>query len=225
MRKAHVIGLGLVVALALGALSASPALAVSKYLLNGAEILTEIEGQEEGEMSFVDMKGLGETQILFSRIADYRGWFPFRLLHQWLMLDGKPLLSNGVEGEPGVLGDVEVHGGICTEATVAVRGIPWKVEVGLSGSTYEDLVTAGEAGSGEPGITIDCLVLGILMEDVCTGPTAMVLTNNESGVTAEYSENETLTPPWNCSIGGAGQGLLKGAELVLASSGTLSVSE
>jgi hypothetical protein len=224
MRKMQIIGLSFATVFLLGGFAVSPAFASSKFLLNGEEVKSEtMASQGSGEISLEDMKAPGPPDILCSKIEDYTGWWPFRRLVQWLMLNATPLLIDGTEGEPGVLCDSEDMKGVCSSVTVAVRGLPWKTEVVLSGSTYVELILS-EAGK-VPGYTVDCTTILGLIEDVCTGEMGMILTNVSGGVNAEFSENETINPPLNCSLGGEKSGLVLGSSLITSSSGTLTVSE
>jgi hypothetical protein len=220
VRKKYLAALGFAAVFVLTALSASPAFATSEFLLNGEAITTEMNFEGESEIAIEDMGGLSKTTILCSKYEDYSGFWPFRLLLEWLMLDRKPLLSNGVEGTPGVLADCVNHAAVCSgEPTVAVIGLSWEQgELVLEGETFVMLVLKNEAN--EPGFEIKCTILGIPMTDLCTGEMSWVLHNVTGGVNAELAAGIEL----NCSIGGAKQGLVSGSSLLTSSLGTLSVS-
>jgi hypothetical protein len=230
MKKKHVLGLVWVVAMLAGFLT-SPSAFADRFLLNGEEILSEITAKAEtdsNDLFLEDMNGLTETDILCSGFYDYLyvisalSW----RLEQVLMLDDKPLLLDHTEGEPGLLLDCVDMATKCSngEVDVAAHGIPWKTELTLSGSNY-DLLILSEAGK-EPGYIVICTILGILVEDVCTGEFGMILTNVTGGIDEEVSSsNETIDPPLKCSIGGEKQGLMQSIALLSSSSGTLSVSE
>lgn len=228
MNSRYLVGLCLAAVLAMLALGVAPAMGVSKFLLNGEVITTEMNFEGESttnDILFEDTKSTIATDILCSKYEDYSGFWPFRLLLEWLMLNREALVLPGVPGVPGTLADCEDMAKNCSSVTVAVNNLPLEDgEVQLSGTTYF-MLTLNVAGK-EPSFTIVCESLLGKVEDTCKGEFGAILTNVTGGVDAEWSEtNETINPPLTCSVGGAKTGLIVGVSLLKSSSGTLTVSE
>src|ERR1700757_4875589 len=56
------------------------------------------------------------------------------------------------------------------------RDLPWQTELFESAGTVRDKITSG--GSGAPGWSLTCKVLGVTKEDVCTSETESTLDRN-----------------------------------------------
>jgi hypothetical protein len=148
----------------------------------------------------------------------------FGLIEAELTLSG--VLLEGSRAGADLI-ECEAHSTCANPTSIELLNLPWLAEVGLSGSTFFGLISSG--GSGEPEEVIDCNSFVGLLEDVCTPSTFLggILINGTNGVVAEFSEtNEVLSPPGECSMGGAKQGLQQGSgEIISTSGGVLSLSE
>lgn len=118
--------------------------------------------------------------------------------------------------------------GACEEnlATVTPIHLPWLTELLLvSGTTtlwLDDLTGTG----GEPGYEVLCQssLLGDV-KDTCSANTSANVENTASGLLVEFSEEEAVTPPGNCTLGGSKEGLVVGNGFMTPDEGTLTVSE
>jgi len=227
MRKIHVLGLALFAVFALSAVAASSALAVSKYLLNGAEITstitTETESNSEG-LLLEDMNATGKPDILCSGFFDgtiAAGGVKDTI--EAVLTLTKELLQGGHAANSDLI-ECEAHSTCTNPVDVEAINLPWATEVVLSGTTFVDLIFS--SGAGTPGYIVDCNTIIGLVEDTCTGNTGAILANATGGVLGEFSEsNEAITVPANCTQGGEKQGLLQADGLTTSASGTLSLSE
>jgi hypothetical protein len=75
-------------------------------------------------------------------------------------------------------------------------------------------------GSGTPGWSIECLVLGITVKDECTGETSMGVEDTTSDVEMSFDADSAKS---SCSLGGTGTGIAIGSDFDEAvGGGTLS---
>jgi hypothetical protein len=91
--------------------------------------------------------------------------------------------------------------------------LPWHTELATVGGALHDVLVSG--GKGTPGFKVECKVVGLKVEDECSGTLSATLTNGESGVTAAFNKSEKLT----CAFGGSGSGFAEGSQSIVASSG------
>lgn len=232
MKRIYVVGLGLLAIFAFSATAATSAFAASKFLLNGAEISSEITAEIESNANLLlleDMKATGTPNLLCSGwlVIDIKPGGTTGMILEVLMLNLEALLANGTAGKPGVRVECEDMKKTCSgEPSVTAVNLPWPVELVLEGATFVTLIL-NKSGTEEPGYATDCTVLGILVEDTCKGETGAIMTNGtENNVLAEFSEtNETITKPVFCSVSKETSGLLAGVGSMTSSAGALSVSE
>lgn len=93
--------------------------------------------------------------------------------------------------------------------TVLPLHLPWHTQLEqVSEEVIRDKVTSG--GSGEPGWSVECTILGIKVLDECTGATTVAAEDVTGGVDMSYDAKSART---NCTQGGAGSGVIKGTEL------------
>jgi hypothetical protein len=227
MKQIHVLWIPLCAAFAVSAVISSSAFAVGKVLLNGAEITSSISAEASGELLLEDMNMVGKPDILCSAVLDINieaggatGSIEAELTLSKELLESTSPLGDLIECEAhstctNPLDEVEIH-------------LPWDIEVKLTvGERY--YLLAGNSGAGEPGTVIDCNTLVGLVEDTCTTDfgTSALLENVTGGILSEFLETETegITPPGNCTLGGASEGLIVGSGLITSPSGTLSLSE
>ena len=103
-----------------------------------------------------------------------------------------------------------------SEITAEPVNLPWHTElVSIEGTLHDKLVSGG---SGTPGINVKCKVLGIKIEDKCSGTLGTTTSNTSEGVTAAFSASEKL----NCAIGGSNSGYVEGSQKIVAAGGVLS---
>ena len=79
--------------------------------------------------------------------------------------------------------------------------------------------------TGEPGYLVECKIFGIKVDDSCSGNTQTQEKNVTGGVEDTFNENETITPPSNCTVGGTGKGLAVGSGVTTAPAGLTVSSE
>jgi hypothetical protein len=104
--------------------------------------------------------------------------------------------------------------GLCksgTTPTVLALDLPWHTEIYTEGTETRDMTTSD--GAGEPGWDVTCTnILGGTTEDDCKTPLgSTALANAVGGVLATF---DNIAPQVNCSVGGAGAGLVSGDTLL-----------
>lgn len=114
----------------------------------------------------------------------------------------------------------EVLTGTCESAEVVGVHEPWEAEITLKGEAFDETF---KGTGGEPGFELDCLVLGIVVKDTCTGKLTEELGNVTGGVEGLFVENDEVNPDLSCSLGGEGDVEGTGIEK-LEPEGTLTVS-
>jgi hypothetical protein len=102
--------------------------------------------------------------------------------------------------------------------TIEALNLPWYTElVTIEGVTRDAIVSGGK---GTPGYRMTCRLLGIKLEDQCTGAINLATTNVATGVSAVFDTAEKL----NCTRGGSGQGTVEGTQTIKAGGGKLEVT-
>jgi hypothetical protein len=228
MRKIHVLGVALFAALALSAVASSSAFAVSKVLLNNAEITTKIPFSVEsdaGNLLLEDMGATGKPDILCS------GFFDGTIEPGGVLAFLEGVLTLTGENKANSISCVSDNGTCEGAVIVTALNLPWHLEVVLAtiGGVEHYLLhflSGTEEANKMPAYSVDCLVFGLLFEDVCQGLTFADLTENstEGDLLGVFSENTAITPAGNCSEGGVEQGLLFGDGLITSTSGPLELS-
>lgn len=159
-------------------------------------------------------------------------------------LDADILCSGSFEGTigPGAAGtitkviDLEGKDPLnCTKETlcemelvlVEARNLPWKTEIVLKtiGGVSEYIEEISNATGNAGYLLTECLVLGISTSDECVGGSGLLLENVLGGVEGMFEANEEVTKRINCTIGGAGKGVLQGDGLITSTEGVVTVSE
>jgi hypothetical protein len=130
-------------------------------------------------------------------------------------------LANGAgTQETGTCSGITVTKGTCGSPEVVAQNLPWTLQVEQEGaafsSTIKSAVTAGA------GWLVECTVLGVKVDDVCTTQKGLVsLVGEVTGlvlVTFAPTKAEEFA---NCTVGGKEEGLVNGTfELHALGSGT-----
>jgi hypothetical protein len=203
MKKLHIIGLALVAVLACSAAVAASAFALeSTWLVAGAKPAAAVKTDSTGKILLEDMSFGAAVECA---TAD------------------KGTVGPGPKDTVTevVFSSCTVEKGCTTVDAVTAVDLPWTSTVTLSGTAFLDVLTAD--GAGAPGYLVECTILGILADDVCTKAEATVnLENLTSEVNALFNTEEEA----KCSLGGEKAGLVSGTETILVEGGqALAVSE
>jgi hypothetical protein len=108
---------------------------------------------------------------------------------------------------------------------VEARDLPWQTEVYETEGKQLDNISA--AGAGEPGWKVECKVLGLVEEDICTQeaskPESLVLLNKATTVGTETQLLVLATfqhlRKAKCKVGGVESGEVKGSVALLQVNG------
>lgn len=237
MKKIHILGITLCALFSLSVVVASSAFGdpTHLWLVNGSSITGANfqPSDTEGEILLEETK-FG-TKILCS------GLFVGLLLSEGKDTIEKieDLVGNIVEGNSNTLSitcnwDTETGStGPCEGASlgglilVFPVNLPWKTELELVGTVWDDLIE--NSGAGAPGYLVECTVFGIKTDTSCTGNSGGLVENETGGVLGEFRPTEeTISAPASCSGPlGSGVGLVfsDAAGLTTSTGGTVSVSE
>ena len=235
MKKIQIVWLALFAAFIFSAVAVSSAFAEdTQWLWEGAKITSELAVDTAGELLVEDTKASVKIDILCSGL--------FGGVVGGLLGTADPLLGeiNDVEDLVGHLTSATVTNALdceaetsCAEklALVTPVNLPWKTELLLEthGGVSEfiaDFTSDNGVAGAKPGYTVDCTVLGVLVEDTCTAEPKGLLENETGGVLATFDESEEINPPGSCTLGGEKSNLVIGTSLTThTGGGTLSVSE
>jgi hypothetical protein len=237
MSNRHTIWSLLAAVFVFGAISVAPALAASKFLLGGSEITSTQIGVKIAPLTGAKflLEDVGMLQIVdllcsgtFTGSIEPGGTLVSFLL---FLMSNEEALAETVLGKGGYDIECEDAKKVCTSPVLLVAlNLVWhmnvELETLLGGERY--VLHLLEEVEKEPEFYIDCNTALGLVEDYCKGLTIAELKNEAgAGVVAEFSENEELTPPMNCTVGGEKKGLLVGSFLITDSENNieLSVSE
>jgi hypothetical protein len=109
--------------------------------------------------------------------------------------------------------------GACNEGTVFAKpaDLPWKTLL-LEESNGEIRDDLENDGKGEPGYIVECgaTIFKLKVEDTCTGASSTGMLAVSTGVEATF---EAKSQNANCTLGGAGTGVVRGLDLILSPSG------
>ena len=179
-----------------------------KWLANGGEITTTITSDTSGELLFEDMGAAGKPDVVCSILFEGTvGPGSSDSIEKIVDLENKSPLK------------CTDKNGICsTPVAVTPLHLPWSTLLTVDGETLRDGIS--NSGAGEAGYTVDCNSLLGLVEDTCEGNTSGKVTNVEGGVEDSFEEGSISV---NCTLGGAGQGLIEGKMLTTGSGQILSV--
>jgi hypothetical protein len=203
MRKLNLIGLILCGCFASSAVVAATAFALeSTWLVSGAKPAAAVKVDMTGKLLWEDMSFGAAIECTDS------------------------LKGTAGPGAKGTITEIAASGcsiekGCTTVDTIAAVDLPWTMTVVLSGIGFLGVLSAD--GSGSPGFLIECTILGLLADDVCTKVEQTAsLENLLSEVNLLFNTEEE----WKCSLGGEKAGLLDGTITTLTESGAaLAVSE
>jgi hypothetical protein len=236
MKKIHVVGLTLFVVFALSALTASSALAVSQWLVEGKTLAAPIAAEAEGLLEIIkyESNNLVElTALACEGILDGTiGPGAKDMINDVLNLSMETIgelespnelaLSCVVTFDAGAVTD-------CKAGSVALVWLDnlnltekwgWEGEVVLSGATFLGVLGKSTRAGKFPGYEVECesLFLGVRGTELCEneGPVSATLTNDLA--TPIPSVLGTFTPPTemggkeyvNCTMTGAESGSLEG---------------
>lgn len=221
MRKIQVVMLALFAVFAVSAMASATASA-AELLSEGAAITALLFIAISGELLLEDMKAsiLGNPDLLCNGILDgmIESGGKLGFIEEALTLNGENLESNML--------DCTDHNNLCSKGEaektlVAAQGLPWHFEI-LSVGGKDTLELLNETGK-VPSYEATCETSLGTLKDLCeteTGTTTNApLANEAAGLLAEFSENETITAPGKCSLGGAQGGLLAGDGIITDPSG------
>ena len=236
MKKIQIVWLALFAAFAFSAVAASSAFAEdTQWLWEGNNITSELAVDTAGELLLEDMGASVKIDILCSGL--------FGGVVGGLLGIADPLLDevNDVEDLVGHLTSVTQTEPLdceaetsCAEklALVTPVNLPWKTELLLEthggvSEFIDDFTSDNGVAGAKPGYKVDCTVLGVLLEDTCTGEPKALLENETGGVLGTFDENGEINPPGDCTLSeGLHEGLIVGTGLTThTGGGTLSVSE
>src|ERR1700722_21030827 len=229
MRNIKIVGLALVAVFVFSAFAATSSFAAGKILLNGEAVLAMTAFTITEELELEDMKAVGPPTILCSGtfVGTIEDMGATGSITEVLTLAGEAL-EDGT-GKKEYLVECEDMKGICSNPVDLIAiNMPWSTEVEkMTAGAEEYLLVILDVTGKEPGYTVDCNNILGLVSDTCTAEAAgqqAVMKNETGGLLAEFSGNETTTPPGTCSVGGAKQGLVIGHGFMVSTSGTLTVS-
>lgn len=176
MRKIHLVGLALVAVFSFCAIAAPSVFAADEWLIDEAPVSAQTalgRIMTEGELLLWDMGTNGA--VLCSGLAEGTiGPGAKDVTDEILDLNGEKLETLDCPI------DTEVAGNPCESSTplilVLPLNLPWNTEVLLNaaGMFVDDVTGTG----GNPGYEVqNCLVFGLPVKDVCTGPAEVLLEN------------------------------------------------
>jgi len=212
MKKIRVFSVVLATVAIVSAIAATSALALNKFLLDGAEITREIPVTLTGEFLLEDMGAFGTPDILCSLIwvGTIKVGGKTGSVTEALMLNNENL-ENMVDCE----GQKTCQG---AENLLTVLELPWLLVADFSDPE------AGEA-TKEPTLKILCKTAIGNISDTCAGGIGGPAENLANGtVLFELSENELVSPTLNCTTGGLKSGLIVGNVILASIEGQMSVS-
>jgi hypothetical protein len=208
MRKLHILTVTLFAVLAFSAVSAASALALeSIWLVNGARLAASvgITSRSVGMMKFEDMN-LKISVECKTKDKETIGPGPAGKTVEFLFSECKL-----------------AEAGACTslDSNAKSVNIPWKTVIVLIGEKYFQRFENG--GNGSPGMAFECSTILGLITDTCTRSTFQLKLTNEG---MDDDGAFTAEEGFNCSVGGAEEGLFSGTEILETESGlSLAVSE
>jgi hypothetical protein len=207
LRKIQMLGLALAAMSAFGAVLVSAASAettlLAEWLRNGVAVTANLLSETSGEISLEDTNVpiAGKVAVLCSGI-----------------LDGT-VGNNGVDEITKVLNLAKEEQGaalvglelVCSNVTKCEAGttikvwaenLPWKSLLFLMENN--EILNRVTGTGGEPGYEVECLVIGLLVSDLCEGTAEFKIVNEPE---AEVLALETALPLATCEKGGAGTGV------------------
>lgn len=217
MRKIQIV-LALVAMFAFAAFNVASASAeetlLAEWLVNGAPLPETLASVSEGELLLEDM-GAG-TDILCS--GKFVGTIGLNGVDSITLVEDLEGKDNSLNCTLAVKGSCEEANG--SKTTVVPQKLPWPTKLILmeNGEILDEI-------TGEPGYLVECKIFGIKIDDTCTGNTQTVEKNVTGGVEGSFSENELVTPPGNCTVGGSGKGLVVGSGVTTSPTGLTVSSE
>jgi hypothetical protein len=229
MRKFGVFGAVLCALFAFGALVASAAFAVEDeavWLVHGELVLVLTPAESEGEILLVVLNTANSAVLneikcsgIFDGSIGPNGEDEITEVLTLLQVKvGKDQLLTGggneLTGEPvtcevtfdaGETVDCETG---ATNAQVWPANLPWHTQISLMLTAPEDILDVFTGTVGEPGFEVLCLktLLGISAENLCEGPTSVLLENNPAGVPpsvlAWFNAATVASERANCTLTG-----------------------
>ncbi len=230
MRRIHILAVALVAIFAVSVAVVASASAVefllALWLDGGSSVSAQLNVENEGELELIFLNGgnLGvHVKVLCSGILD--GWVEpesLGFMSELLTLAGVGVPLTVLTGTALLCTNEEN----CTEPEVWMAGTGWETESELMvdgpETFFVDLILNG-------AWYIQCLVLGVTINETCTAPeTAVKLTNEANGtVDGEFSDAFQVLAGLKlatCTVGGAESGEVNGLAVVLETGNSLSVS-
>ena len=205
MRKLHILALALVAVFAFAAISVASA-GATEWLLEGLPITSP--------------DSVNSELIGFILLQDHGAFTEPALLCGGT--DEGTVGPGAVDTETVItVTSCVADSGECKNPIVKAIDLPWKTELVLIGAEIRDKITAG--GKGEPGYETTCETFIGTLHDTCKTElgSAKFVKNVVGGVELEF---DAASEPSNCSLGGAKSGLIVGIYLILALTGTLTIS-
>jgi len=223
--KKHLLGLTLLAVFAFSAVLASSASAevtlLAEWLKNGTAVVAALEALSGEELTLGHL-GLAEVKCsgFFDGLVEANGKdiieSVLNLANELVgeKLVGLPVLCESLKTCEKT-GDVEVW----------PVNLPWVTNLYLMESgSFLDLFSNG--GKGNPGFNVACLVLGIALDEECTGETSSIMTNGATDVVGEFNLADLTAEQLEATCKGEAQvGFQTGVGLTqLVNGETLSVS-
>jgi len=228
MKRLQILGVALVAVFAVSAMVASLASAAVTFLLAewlaaGAAITTAQASDAEGELELVALNGGGfgvKVKVLCSGILDGTvGPGSEGTVTKLLSLTGVEIPTTALSGT----GLTCTNDENCTEPLVwADLESPWKTELELmidgTETFFVNLILAG-------GYYVECLILGITTNELCSTAETAVQTTNEAGGLVDQLFSDTFQvlaelKLGTCTAGGAESAEVIGLGTLLLTSGT-----
>lgn len=210
------------VALALGAIAASSALAAPEWYTSTSKPTPEWQqaGAKITEAAATKWKGsvtLGDTgaDAEMECTASGEGTAGPGAVDK----DTSWTLSSCVAPAKALNGKGELVANECEKAVKAeIKDLPWHTELFLSRTIFDAI---SESGGGEPGFSVTCKADGIEVTDKCTASRlfgfSTAIANVTGGVESTFDGSSNTS--MNCTIGGTERGWIGGAQTIEATKG------
>jgi hypothetical protein len=236
MRKVHLFGLALVAMLAFSAFAAVSASAeitlLAEWLINGVGVVTLTSIETKGSLELEDTgTAFGAASALCPDTGE--GAFDGTVGPNGEDEITEVLTAAGVAVGTDVGGTLTGTGMRClgvkicaaeADAEVFIANLPWHTLLFLmeSGAMLDRIFGSG-AGK-EPGYELVCLVGGLVITDLCEGPTSSTMENMLSvdGLTNDLLGNFDATSEHvSCSLGNATSAVIRGEGLLSTLNGSV----
>jgi hypothetical protein len=226
MKRFQLLGVALVAVFAVAAMtvasaSAAPVFLLAEWLVNGAAITTAHNTDAEGSEILIEETILGiKIDVLCS------GFFDEQVLANGAITIQELLSLSGMLVTL-VSQLMCTNTANCPEPLVAAIDLPYKGTLELMEEEgVSSFVTLLEGTGGAPGYEVECMGSGT--SDTCTGNVAIEIKNEGTNVDGLFNDAFNVLAGnalANCTVAGAGGGLVEGlGTVLLTEGGTLAAS-